>query len=43
MYKEHTKAKGQKWYPGASMLDDRTVLFESDNWMDVITFFHFCL
>ena len=42
-YKLHHKARGASWYPGASLKDTTTVVFESDRWMDVLTFFHYCL
>lgn len=41
-FREHQKARSASWYPGVKQLDMRTVRFESDNWMDVLTFFHFC-
>lgn len=42
-YREHPDARRYSWYPGARQLDSRTVRYESDNWFDVLTFFHFCL
>ena len=42
-YREHFRARGAGWYPGARQVDARTVRYESDCWMDVLTFFHFCL
>ena len=42
-YRDHFKARSAGFYPGAARLNSRTVRFESDNWMDVLTFFHFCL
>lgn len=42
-YIKHFDARGASWYPGVERVDDRTVKFESDKWMDVITFFHYCL
>lgn len=42
-YKLHHKARSASWYPGAHLKDSCTVAFESDNWMDVLTFFHYCL
>lgn len=41
-YRDPQNARGNSWYPGARQTDSRTVVFESDNWMDVLTFFHFC-
>lgn len=43
MYREHARARSASWYPGARQTDDRTVRYESGKWMDVLTFFHFCL
>lgn len=42
-YRDHFRAKSVSYYPGAVQLGSRTVSFGSDNWMDVLTFFHFCL
>lgn len=42
-YKLHHKARSASWYPGAHLENSTTVVFESDNWMDVLTFFHYCL
>ena len=42
-YREHFRARGAGWYPGARQIDARTVRYESQRWMDVLTFFHFCL
>ena len=42
-YRDHFKAKSASFYPGAAQMSSRTVAFESDDWMDVLTFFHFCL
>ena len=42
-YRQHFDARGASWYPGARQVDDRTVRYESDRWMDVLTFCHFCL
>lgn len=42
-YRDHFRAKDAGWYPGAKQTGTRTVSFSSDNWMDVLTFFHFCL
>lgn len=39
----HQKARSASWYPRVVQVNDRTVRFESDKWMDVLTFFHFCL
>ncbi|MBE5803691.1 MAG: amino acid amidase [Clostridiales bacterium] len=42
-YKLHHKARSASWYPGARLENSTTVVFESDKWMDVLTFFHYCL
>lgn len=42
-YKLHHKARSASWYPGARLSNSTTVIFESHDWMDVLTFFHFCL
>ena len=42
-YREHPRARWASWYPGAKQVNDRTVRYECDNWMDALTFFHFCL
>lgn len=42
-YREHARARSAGWYPGAEQTDDRTVRYECDQWMDALTFFHFCL
>lgn len=41
-HREHQNARFASWYPGVKQIDSRTVVFESDKWMDVLTFFHFC-
>ena len=43
MYRLHQSARRALWYPGAQQLDSRTVRYTCTNWMDVLTFFHFCL
>lgn len=42
-HKQHYAARAASWYPGARQVDSRTVIFESDSWMDVLTYFHYCL
>ena len=42
-YKEHFMASSNSFYPGASLKDTRTVLFRSDDYFDVLRFFHFAL
>lgn len=41
-YREHQRAKASSWYPGVVQTDSRTVRFEADDWMAVLTFLHFC-
>ena len=42
-FKEHAKATSASWYPGCVQADARTVLFEADDYMDVLRFFHWVL
>ena len=42
-YVQHAAARSAGWYPGARQTDSRTVAFSSDQWREVLTFFHFCL
>ena len=42
-YQKPFDARGASWYPGVTRSDSRTVRFESSRWMDVLTFFHYCL
>jgi len=42
-FKEHTRATRGGFYPGAQQMDSRTVLFESDDWWEVLKFFSFVL
>lgn len=42
-YKEHSAALSNSCYPGCVQADAKTVRFESDKYMDVLAFFHFCL
>ena len=42
-YKLHHKARSASWYPGAHLENSTTVVYESDSWMDVLTFSHYCL
>lgn len=42
-HKQHYAARAASWYPGARQVDSRTVVYESDSWMDVLTYFHYCL
>jgi D-amino peptidase len=40
-YKEHTKAYGVSFFPGASLKDDLTVQFDAQQYFDVLRFFSF--
>ena len=42
-YKEHQNARRNSFYPGATQKDAKTVVFEADDYMDVLCFFQFCL
>lgn len=42
-YKEHFLASSHSFYPGASLKDARTVSFASDDYFEVLRFFHFVL
>jgi len=42
-YKEHFNAANASFYPGAVQIDARTVMFEADDYMDVLRFLHFTL
>ncbi len=42
-YREHFKARSNSFYPGAKQIDEHTVAFNCENYMDALTFFHFCL
>ena len=42
-YRQHFDARGASWYPGMRQLDDRTVAFSCERWMDALTMFHYCL
>ncbi len=42
-FKQHFKAKYASWYPGMTQTDPYSVRFEADDYMDVLTMFHFCL
>lgn len=43
MYRQHFDARANRWYPGARQVNERTVRFACDSWMDALTFIHFCL
>ena len=42
-YKDHAAALSNSFYPGCEQVDARTVRFESDDYAEVLRFFHFCL
>ena len=42
-YKKHQSANSAAWYPGAHRIDDLTVGFESDDYMEVLRMFKFIL
>ena len=42
-YIKHFDAYSASFYPGAVQLDEKTVRFESCDWMDVLRFIHFAL
>ena len=42
-YRDHSRAYGAAFYPGARKYDAYTVVYEADDWMDVLTFMHFAM
>lgn len=42
-YRKHTDAKGNSFYPGARLDGTTSVIYESDDWLDCLKFFHFCM
>lgn len=42
-YIRHHEAHFASFYPGARLLDEKTVAYSSDDWMDVLRFIHFVL
>ena len=42
-FKEHTTAYSKSFYPGAALEDGKSVCFESDDWFEVLRFYHFVL
>ena len=40
---KHHMAYSKHFYPGATLKDDKTVCFESDNWYEMLRFCHFVL
>jgi D-amino peptidase len=42
-YREHASALSNGLYPGCEQVDERTVRFETKDYLEVLRFFHFCL
>ena len=42
-FREHYRAYDGGFYPGATQLDEKTVAFDADDWMDCLKFFHWVL
>ena len=42
-YLEHTFARKKSFYPGAEALDEKTIGFSSNDYWDVLRFFHFVI
>ena len=42
-WREHSKAYGAAFYPGARQIGPYTALYEADDWMDVLKFMHWVL
>lgn len=42
-FKEHKEAYARSFYPGAALEENKTVRFVSDDWYEVLRFFHFVL
>lgn len=42
-FKEHMRARGASFYPGAKQTDARVVEFEADDWFDVLRFLYYTL
>lgn len=42
-FREHYRAYDGGFYPGASQVDEKTVAYDADDWMDVLKFFHWVL
>lgn len=42
-FREHYRAYDGGFYPGAVQLDEKTVAYDSDDWMDCLKFFHWVL
>ncbi len=42
-FREHKLAYSKSFYPGAVLKEDKNVCFESDDWYEVLRFYHFVL
>ena len=42
-YQEHKDAYRRSFYPGAQLEDDKTISFGTDNWYEMLRFYHFVL
>lgn len=42
-YREHNKARFNSFYPGAKKVDEHTIGFTCEDYMEALRFFHFCL
>lgn len=42
-YREHKDAYRRSFYPGAALEDDKTISFGTDNWYEMLRFYHFVL
>ena len=42
-FREHRRAYSKHFYPGASLEDEKNVSFASDDWYEMLRFFHFVL
>jgi len=42
-FREHKVAYSKSFYPGATLKDGKNVCFESDDWYEILRFYHFVL
>ena len=42
-FREHYRAYDGGFYPGATQVDEKTVAYDADDWMDCLKFFHWVL
>ena len=42
-FREHFRAYDGGFYPGATQVDEKTVAYDSDDWLDCLKFFHWVL